>query len=162
MLGLQCLVHWPAYSGITTVVMSGFKLENFCSIIQDHKITYTFVAPPIIVHLAKNPIVSNYDLSSVRMITSGAAPLTKELIYAVKDRLGTVVKQAYGLSETSPVTHIQVCFYLSQPPQLDLTTPRNNGTTASAPTAPPYQIKLSNSCLQTVTKSPPEQKASSG
>ena len=41
------------------------------------------------------------------MITSGAAPLTKQLIYAVKDRLGTEVKQAYGLSETSPVTHIQ-------------------------------------------------------
>jgi acyl-coenzyme A synthetase/AMP-(fatty) acid ligase len=93
--------------------MSSFKLEHFCSIIQDHKITYIFVAPPIIVHLAKNPIVSNYDLSSLRMITSGAAPLAKELIYAVKDKLGTPVKQAYGLSETSPVTHIQVFSYLS-------------------------------------------------
>jgi 4-coumarate--CoA ligase len=143
-LGLQCLVHWPAFSGITTIVMAAFKLENFCSIIQDHKITYTFVAPPIIVHLAKNPIVSNYDLSSLRMITSGAAPLTKELIYAVKDRLGTVVKQAYGLSETSPVTHIQVCLYLSlnfHLLQTELTLHRNNGTTASAPTAPPSQIK---------------------
>jgi len=88
--------------------MERFKLEDFCSIIQDHKITYTYVAPPIIVHLAKNPIVKNYDISSLRVITSGAAPLTKELIFAVKDRLGTVVKQAYGLSETSPVTHIQV------------------------------------------------------
>jgi 4-coumarate--CoA ligase len=87
--------------------MSSFDLKTFCSIIQDHKITYTYVAPPIILHLAKSPIVSNYDLSSLRMITSGAAPLTKELIYAVKDRLGTEVKQAYGLSETSPVTHMQ-------------------------------------------------------
>ncbi|KAE8443558.1 hypothetical protein EG329_001720 [Mollisiaceae sp. DMI_Dod_QoI] len=42
------------------------------------------------------------------MITSGAAPLTKELIYAVHNRLGTEVKQAYGLSETSPVTHMQL------------------------------------------------------
>jgi 4-coumarate--CoA ligase len=106
--GLQCLVHFPAYSGITSVVMSSFNLQDFCSIIQNHKITYTYVAPPIIVHLAKNPIVSNYDLSSLKMITSGAAPLAKDLIFAVKDRLGTEVKQAYGLSETSPVTHIQV------------------------------------------------------
>jgi acyl-CoA synthetase (AMP-forming)/AMP-acid ligase II len=88
--------------------MSSFNLQNFCSIIQNYKITYTYVAPPILVHLAKNPIVSNYDLSSLRMITSGAAPLTKDLIYAVKDRLGIEVKQAYGLSETSPVTHVQV------------------------------------------------------
>ena len=109
--GLQCLVHFPAFAGLTTIVISSFDLKNFCSIIQDHKITYTYVAPPVVLHLAKSPIVSNYDLSSLRMLTCGAAPLTKELIYAVKGRLGTEVKQAYGLSETSPVTHIQVCFF---------------------------------------------------
>ncbi|CZR65650.1 related to 4-coumarate-CoA ligase [Phialocephala subalpina] len=105
--GLQCLVHWPAYAGLTTLVMPSFDLKKFCEIIQNHKITYTFVAPPVVLHLAKSPIVSNYNLSSLRMITSGAAPLTKELIHAVHDRLGTEVKQAYGLSETSPVTHMQ-------------------------------------------------------
>ncbi|KAG0646945.1 putative 4-coumarate-ligase 1 [Hyphodiscus hymeniophilus] len=105
--GLQCLVHLPAYAGLTTIVMSSFDLKNFCAIIQDNHITYTYVAPPIILHLAKSPIISNYDLSSLRMITSGAAPLAKDLIHAVKNRLGTEVKQAYGLSETSPVTHIQ-------------------------------------------------------
>jgi 4-coumarate--CoA ligase len=105
--GLQCLVHHPAYAGITTVVMSSFDLARFCSLIQTHRITYTYVAPPVVLHLAKSPVVEQYDLSSLRMITSGAAPLTKELIHAVHDRLGTQVKQAYGLSETSPVTHIQ-------------------------------------------------------
>ncbi|KAG4439055.1 hypothetical protein IFR05_005446 [Cadophora sp. M221] len=105
--GLQCLVHLPAYTGITTLVMSSFDLKLFCSLIQDHKISYTYVAPPVVLHLAKNPVVNDYDLSSLRMITSGAAPLTKELIHAVKKRLGTEVKQAYGLSETSPATHIQ-------------------------------------------------------
>ncbi|KAL5332061.1 hypothetical protein ACEPPN_001604 [Leptodophora sp. 'Broadleaf-Isolate-01'] len=105
--GLQCLVHLPAYTGITTLVMSSFDLKLFCSLIQDHKISYTYVAPPVVLHLAKNPTVDDYDLSSLRMITSGAAPLTKELIHAVKKRLGTEVKQAYGLSETSPATHIQ-------------------------------------------------------
>lgn len=90
--------------------MSSFDLKRFCSIIQDHKITYTYVAPPVVLHLAKSPIVEQYDLSSLRMITSGAAPLAKELIYAVKDRINTEVKQAYGLSETSPVTHMQVCW----------------------------------------------------
>lgn len=59
--------------------------------------------------LAKNAMVEEFDLSSLRIITSGAAPLTKELILGVRERIGTEVKQAYGLSETSPVTHIQVC-----------------------------------------------------
>lgn len=105
--GLQFLVHFPAYAGLTTVIMSSFDLKVFCSIVQDHKITYTYVVPPIILHLAKSPIVDSYDLSSLKMITSGAAPLTKELIYTVHDRLGIEIKQAYGLSETSPATHAQ-------------------------------------------------------
>lgn len=89
--------------------MTAFDLKQFCSIIQEHKITYTYLAPPVVLHLAKNQIVADYDLSSLNMITSGAAPLTKELINAEHERLGVEVKQAYGLSETSPVTHIQVC-----------------------------------------------------
>ncbi|KAK0111737.1 hypothetical protein ONS95_002076 [Cadophora gregata] len=105
--GLQCLVHLPAYAGFTTIVMSAFDLKLFCRLIQDYKITYTYVAPPVVLHLAKNPVVDDYDLSSLRMMTSGAAPLTKELIHAVHKRLGIEVKQAYGLSETSPATHIQ-------------------------------------------------------
>ena len=88
--------------------MQSFDLPLFCSIIQDYKITYTYLAPPVILHLAKNPIITNYDLSSLKTITSGAAPLTKDLIVAVHERLGIEVKQAYGLSETSPATHMQV------------------------------------------------------
>jgi acyl-coenzyme A synthetase/AMP-(fatty) acid ligase len=88
--------------------MTSFDLKKFCSIIQDHGVTYTYVAPPVVLHLAKSPVVEKYNLSSLKMITSGAAPLSKELIFAVYERLGTEVKQAYGLSESSPVTHMQV------------------------------------------------------
>ncbi len=93
--------------------MPSFDLRTFCEMIQKHKITYTYVAPPVVLHLAKSAIVSEYDLSNLRMITSGAAPLRKELIFSVKKRLGVEVKQAYGLSETSPGTHIQVRIHSS-------------------------------------------------
>ncbi|KAB8299031.1 hypothetical protein EYC80_001162 [Monilinia laxa] len=106
--GLQCLVHLPCYLGIPTIVMPSFVLSTFLSLIQKFKITYTYVAPPIILHLAKNPIVDEYDTSTLKGIVAGAAPLSKELIYMVRDRLGVGVRQAYGLSETSPVTHIQL------------------------------------------------------
>lgn len=102
------LVHLPIYIGVESVVLARFDIQRFCSIIQSHRITYTYVAPPIILRLAKDALVDNYDLSSLRMITSGAAPLTRELIIAVYDRLGIPTKQAYGLSETSPATHVQV------------------------------------------------------
>lgn len=88
--------------------MSAFDLKLFCSLVQKHKVTYIYVAPPIVLHLAKSPVVDSYNLKSVRMMTSGAAPLTKDLILEVHKRLGLKVKQAYGLSETSPVSHMQV------------------------------------------------------
>jgi 4-coumarate--CoA ligase len=87
--------------------MPSFDLPLFCRIIATHRITYGYVAPPVVLHLAKNPLVDNYDLSSLRFLTSGAAPLTKELILEVHKRIGLRVKQAYGLSETSPVSHVQ-------------------------------------------------------
>lgn len=66
-----------------------------------------YVAPPVIVRLARDEIVKDYDLSSVKMITSGAAPLTQELVEAVHKKHHLKINQAYGMSETSPVTHQQ-------------------------------------------------------
>ena len=87
--------------------MPAFNLEVFCKTIQDHKITFVYVAPPVVVRLARDELVNKYDLSSLKMITSGAAPMTKELVDTVHRRLNLKVNQAYGLSETSPMTHTQ-------------------------------------------------------
>jgi acyl-CoA synthetase (AMP-forming)/AMP-acid ligase II len=57
------------------------------------------------VALAKHPAVADYDLSDLRVVFSGAAPLDGELGKAVQDRLGVSVVQGYGMSEASPVTH---------------------------------------------------------
>jgi len=52
--------------------------------------------------LAKHPAVDNYDLSSLRVLISGAAPLGEDVARACSERVGCVVKQGYGLTETSP------------------------------------------------------------
>lgn len=100
-------MHQGFYSGLPVVVMDRFDLPAFLKIVQEHKITYVHAVPPIVLLLAKHPLVLDYDLSSLRMINSGAAPLTKELVSAVWTRLKLPIKQGYGLSETSPVTHVQ-------------------------------------------------------
>ncbi|KAH8725554.1 hypothetical protein GQ44DRAFT_652816 [Phaeosphaeriaceae sp. PMI808] len=105
--GLTGLVHQMLHRGIELVVMSTFDMEIFLKTIQEHRITFIYVAPPVIVRLSRDKMVEKYDLSSVKMITSGAAPLTKELVDAVHKRLGIKINQAYGLSETSPMTHTQ-------------------------------------------------------
>jgi 4-coumarate--CoA ligase len=85
--------------------MPKFEIERFCQIIQDKKITFIYLVPPVVLGLAKHPVVDKYDLSSIRMVNSGAAPLSKELIDQVNRRLPLPIKQGYGLSETSPTTH---------------------------------------------------------
>lgn len=105
--GLNCLICQSLYSGLKLVVMPKFEIERFCATIQDQKITYAYVVPPVVLLLAKHPVVDRYDLSSIRMLSSGAAPLTQELVKAVYTRLKLPIKQGYGLSETSPSTHTQ-------------------------------------------------------
>ena len=61
--------------------------------------------PPIILALAKSPAVQGRDLSSLRFVNSGAAPLSAELAAAAAERIGCPVVQGYGMTETSPVTH---------------------------------------------------------
>ena len=85
--------------------MPRFDLEQFLSLHQEHGLTRAFVAPPMVVALAKHPIVDNYDLSALRWILSGAAPLSAELAIECGERLGCEVVQGYGMTELSPVSH---------------------------------------------------------
>ena len=105
--GLTCIIHQAMLSGLRTVVMPKFDIEKFCATIQKEKITFAYIVPPVVLLLGKHPIVEKYDLSSLRMMNSGAAPLTRELVDTVYKRLKVPIKQGYGLSETSPTTHTQ-------------------------------------------------------
>ena len=100
--GLNVLIHLPLYTGVEALVLGKFEIEKFCRLIQEHKVTFSYIVPPMVLLLAKHPVVEQYDLSSLRMTNSGAAPLTRELVEAVYKRKGVRVKQGYGLSETSP------------------------------------------------------------
>jgi len=92
--------------GATIVTMPRFDLEQFLRMHQDHHITRSFVAPPIVVALAKHPMVDQFDLSSLQQIFSGAAPLSAELGLEAGARLGCEVVQGYGMTELSPVSHM--------------------------------------------------------
>lgn len=105
--GLTCLVHHGMYTGVQLVVMDKFDLEKFCSHVQEHRITFAYLVPPVVLMLSKSPVVDKYDLSSLRMTNSGAAPLTHEIVEELWKKRRLAVKQGYGLSETSPTTHTQ-------------------------------------------------------
>ncbi|MFE6070909.1 AMP-binding protein [Streptomyces sp. NPDC056525] len=105
--GLTALMNAPLRQGATVVVLPRFELDTFLGAIQKHRINGLYVAPPIVLALAKHPAVADYDLSSLEYIVSAAAPLDAALAQACSARLGLPpVLQAYGMTELSPGTHV--------------------------------------------------------
>jgi len=92
--------------GATQVVMSRFDLEEMFRLIQQHRISDLFLVPPAILALALQPEPAARDLSSVRFIVSGAAPLAPELAERVSNMYGFPVMQGYGLTETSSLANV--------------------------------------------------------
>ena len=74
--------------GAAVVLMPRFDLEQFLGLIEEHRITKAHLVPPIILALAKSPAVEGRDLSSLRFVNSGAAPLSAELAAAAAERIG--------------------------------------------------------------------------
>ena len=103
--GMQVVLNLALWRGATLVTMPKFDLEPFLGALQQYRITRAFVVPPLVLALAKHPAVDGYDLSSLRGMMSGAAPLDAALETACARRVGCRLIQGYGLTEASPVTH---------------------------------------------------------
>jgi acyl-CoA synthetase (AMP-forming)/AMP-acid ligase II len=104
--GQTVVMNMTLRYGATVVTMPRFDLEQYLTLSQEHGATLAYVAPPLVLALAKHPLVADYDLSTLRSMLSGAAPLDAELARACSERLGCEVVQGYGLTEVSPVSHI--------------------------------------------------------
>ncbi|HEY3129031.1 MAG TPA: 4-coumarate--CoA ligase family protein [Acidobacteriota bacterium] len=104
--GMVVVLNHALYKGATIVCMARFDLDQFLRVLQDYGVTYAHLVPPIVLALANHPDIEKYRLSKLRMIMSGAAPLSPEIAARCAQRLGCAIKQGYGMTETSPVTHL--------------------------------------------------------
>ncbi len=104
--GQTVIMNLSLREGACVVTMPRFDLDQFLGLIGEHGVTLANIVPPIALALAKHPAVDAADLSSLRLILSGAAPLGPELTRAVAERVGCMTVQGYGMTETSPVTHV--------------------------------------------------------
>ncbi len=103
--GMVVVMSGALRAGATIVTMPRFDLEQFLELLQTHAVTMAYLVPPIVLALAKHPLVDNYDISALRNVLSGAAPLPEPVARACVERHGLMLRQGYGLTETSPVTH---------------------------------------------------------
>ncbi|MDI2124960.1 AMP-binding protein [Yinghuangia seranimata] len=100
--GLTAIMSMALHRRATVVTMPRFDLDALLGAIEKHRVDHVSVAPPLALALAKHPAVDGYDLSSVDVVLSAAAPLSREVAEAVTARLGCTVLQGFGLTESSP------------------------------------------------------------
>ena len=96
--------------GVPTYIMPKFDFVKFLNAVEKHRLTVVGLVPPIVVAMAKHPDVSKgrWDLSSLREIGSGAAPLSRETcdqLEGILRRQGghTNIKQGWGMTESVPL-----------------------------------------------------------
>ncbi|OLL24927.1 putative 4-coumarate--CoA ligase 1 [Neolecta irregularis DAH-3] len=96
------------YIGNLVIALHAFEIERLCQLIEKYKATWQHIVPPVALALATSPVVSKYDLSSLEVLSCAAAPLKKDLQERLMARLPrSRILQMYGMTEASPVTHLQ-------------------------------------------------------
>jgi acyl-CoA synthetase (AMP-forming)/AMP-acid ligase II len=100
--GLSVILSLSLATGASIVVLPRFDLPQFLQTMQDYHVTVGYMAPPIMLAMAQQPIVDDYDLSHLRVMVTAAAPLGKEIQATCEQRLHCLVVQAWGMTEASP------------------------------------------------------------
>ena len=103
--GQTVVLNLGLAKGSTIVTMPRFDLDGMLELVERHRMTWLHIAPPIVLALATAPQVDDRDTSSVKMVISGAAPLDEDLAGRAEARIGAPIRQGYGLTELSPVSH---------------------------------------------------------
>ncbi|KDO41638.1 hypothetical protein CISIN_1g042783mg [Citrus sinensis] len=102
-------------AGAAILIMQKFEINSLLQLIERYKVTVAPVVPPIVLAIAKSPETEKYDLSSIRILKSGAAPLGKELEDAVRIKLpNAILGQGYGMTEAGPV--LAMCLSFAKEP----------------------------------------------
>ena len=107
--GIVMFLTFALWRGATVVSTPRFDLEQYLEMVQRYGVTYLHLVPPVVIALAKHPIVDKFDLSTAKWALSSAAPLGGPAAEAFTARLGTQLVQAYGMTEVSGATHVGSC-----------------------------------------------------
>ncbi|KAJ1697982.1 hypothetical protein LUZ63_006494 [Rhynchospora breviuscula] len=97
--------------GAGILIMKKFELVPMMEWVQKYKVTIAPLVPPIVVEIAKSPLVEKYDPSSIRIVMSGAAPMGKDIQDAFRAKIPSAyLGQGYGMTEAGPVLAMCLAF----------------------------------------------------
>ncbi|KAK1807129.1 hypothetical protein LTR12_018530, partial [Friedmanniomyces endolithicus] len=99
--GLVHALHLPALINAEVIMLPAFTMKAMLDTVVEYQLRELLLVPPILIRMVRDPIVDNYDLSHLRRFSSGAAPLSEEIIQLLAKKFPqTGFKQGYGMTES--------------------------------------------------------------
>ncbi len=121
--GLSTILNLGLLNGAKLVLLPRFVLEDVLKTIDKQKPTLFPGVPTIYVAINNAPDLHKYDIKSIKVCISGAAPLPVEVQQQFEKNTGGKLVEGYGLSETSPVTHANPVYAKRKPGSIGLPMP---------------------------------------
>ena len=105
--GLTSSFLWPISEGLAIyMIPDPRKLEEIMTLVDKHRIHFLYCVPVFFQKFAMHKNLKAYDLSSLHLCISGGESLPKETVDIFEKNTGCLLIEGYGLSEASPVTHV--------------------------------------------------------
>lgn len=120
---MTAVMNLSVLKGLQIIATPRFDLDETMRVINDKKPTLFPAVPAIFNAINHHPHRKNYDLRSLRHCISGGAPLPVEVKRAFEGNTGCTLVEGYGLTETSPVTHVNPLFGVNKPGSIGLPLP---------------------------------------
>lgn len=99
--GLVHALHLPISINAEVYMLPAFTMKDLLDTVVRHQLRELLLVPPILIRLVRDPLVDKYDLSCLRRFSTGAAPLSEEILHLLKKKFPqTEFKQAYGMTES--------------------------------------------------------------
>ncbi len=104
--GMNVLMVPAIVVGATQVMMGRFDMDQFLGLLSAHRVTILATVPPVALGITQYPGVADHDLTALRYAVVAAAPSSADLQRRMGEAIGCPVIQGYGMTELSPVSHI--------------------------------------------------------
>lgn len=104
--GMTVALNVPLYTGCASIVVPRFSALELMKTINETRPTIFPGVPTLFLAIVNDPKVRSYDISSIRLCITGSAPMPIDAMRRFQDLTGGVIIEGYGLTEASPVTHI--------------------------------------------------------
>jgi long-chain acyl-CoA synthetase len=104
--GLSTSMNWAIYQGWGNILVPKPQAPQLLEAISKFKPTFAPLVPTMYIGMLQHPDIGKVDLTSINACISGSAPIPLEVIKEFESRTGAFILEGYGLTEASPVTHV--------------------------------------------------------